>query len=191
MRLGHEVGARSEPPEPRASSRRDAGVSMIEVLVAVVLLATVGVGVLSSLATAARGASLQRDIAAAQASLATAADTIGENFGGYRSCGTSSASEIATAYRSAIDAARDPESPPVAVTAVRFWNGSAFADVCATGAGHRLQQVVLSALAAGEPVTLTVVIRPSTAPTTALGPLVPLHSGGSTTVTRTPGLGAP
>ncbi len=171
----------------------DRGATMLEILVAVVILGSAGVGVLVALAAAATGASVQRSVATAQSSLATAGDALVTGADDYVGCDESGTDEIRSAYEATIDAVRVDGDPDVEVVAVRFWNGTGFGDACEFAAGHRLQRIELRTTVRDETSTLAVVKRPNEAPTAGLGPLPPDDgdsgdTDGSVTVELTPGL---
>lgn len=171
----------------------DHGATLIEILVAIVILSSVGVGVLTSLAAAATGASVQRDIATAQSTLATAGDALIGTSDDYVGCDVASSAEIAASYR---DILADvlPDGPPIDVTAVRFWDGSGFGDACRLADGHRLQQIELATTIDDETSTLTVIKRPAESPTIGVEPIAPsdepteADNDGSAVVEVTPGL---
>lgn len=171
----------------------DHGATLIEILVAIVILSSVGVGVLTSLAAATTGASVQRDIATAQSTLATAGDALTGTSDDYVGCDVADPSAIAESYGWLL-AEVLPDGPVVDVSAVRFWDGSRFGDDCRMSAGHRLQQIELSTTIDDETSTLTVVKRPVASPTIGVEPIAPAdvpteaENDGSATVEITPGL---
>lgn len=171
----------------------DHGATLIEILVAIVILSSVGVGVLTSLAAAATGASVQRDIATAQSTLATAGDALIGTSDDYLGCDVATESEIAEAYDALLTAAV-PDGPVVEVSSVRYWNGSGFGAVCRMSVGHRLQQIELVTTVDGDTSTLTIVKRPAEAPTVGVEPIPPADipteavNDGSIEVDVTPGL---
>lgn len=170
----------------------DQGASLIEILVAVVLLGSAGVGVLASLAAAATGASVQRSMSSAQVWLATTGDAISDARGVYLDCAGNSTSEIIDAYQDVVDAVSVVDAPHVVVADVKFWDGSGFGTDCHYDAGNRLQQVELSTTVHERASSLTVVKRPDTQPIVDLGPIPPGDAGGvdgAAAVEPTPGLG--
>lgn len=169
---------------------RDRGGSFLEVLVAVVLLGTAGVAVLTATTAAITGARMSDEIAKSQAVIAEVADyltdTDPENVQ-YRDCDSF---DVGQEYQKALDA-RFPGA--VEVVGVEYQDGSgSFTTACAFGAGHRLQQVQLRSLVNESERSVLVVKRPVNVPTldTVPAPPVPPFAGGSgqATVSLTPGI---
>lgn len=169
---------------------RDLGSSFIEMLVAVVILGTAGVAVMTALATAAAGATTQRDVARAQQWLATAGDAIVDvdvDDDEYVAC-----AEVGD-YQPIVDAVRSSVAPAITVTDVEYWTAAETWDTdvaaCDYASGHRLQRVTVATTIDGVTRSLTVVKRPALPPTVDVGPLPPGGSGGgSVTPEPTPGL---
>jgi Tfp pilus assembly protein PilV len=116
--------------------RRDAGFGLVEVLVSVVLLGTVGAAVLASVAAAAVGASTQRDVAAAQTAVSAAADDLAADSTAFVPCATPED------YDSLL------VSHDVSVERVDFWNSSVWtptADAACDPTTNTLQLVTVSA----------------------------------------------
>jgi hypothetical protein len=130
-------------------SRRDSGVSFIEILVAVVLLGTVVIGTLAGLRATILASTLDRDHANAHAWLQSAADLL---YGEDRvDCGTQAASNLTAvkaAYQAIAQTAFNPEGWPVSnieVYEVEFWNGTTYGDTCYDDLGINLQLVKIRA----------------------------------------------
>lgn len=168
-------------------ARRDRGTSFIEVLVAVVIIGTAGIAVLTALGAAATGAATNREVSEAQSALATAGDVVAD-------ADIDHDTYVACARPSDYAAVAAAAAPGVTVTDVEYWTGSAWSSSvadCAYGTGERLQRVTLSITVASAPRTLSVVKRPATDPTVGVGPLSPATGGngfGNVTITPTPGV---
>lgn len=112
--------------------RRDGGLSLIEVLVAVTLLGLVVAGVLPALWSSARGSGLQDDFAGARRWIVTAADQAVSAGVARIPCYAATADSIRAGYETAIraeSAANRPEGwgdSQLAVTGVRFSDGVLF-----------------------------------------------------------------
>lgn len=139
----------SRQPADPGMTRRDDGLSMVEVLVAVVLLGTAVVAILGALRTSVKASALNRDHANAHAWLQTATDVL---YGAPREdCGTIAASrepEVRAAYQDIVRTTVNPEGWPAAnievVGPVLFWDGTqAYGSVCYDDAGINLQLVTL------------------------------------------------
>lgn len=168
-------------PMPTAPSRvaaRDAGVSFLELLVAVVLLGTAGVAVLVSMSAAAVGARTSDEIADVQSLLAEAIVAVGDTDPErvpYVPC--DSATTPLTAYAAAVDGMFDgARGGDVDVVTVRYWNSDTqqFGAACRYGEGDRLQEVEILATYGVSSRSAVVVKRPSNAPTAGLGSIPPL-----------------
>lgn len=173
--------------ERDATRRPDSGATLIETLVAILLLGTVGVAVLAALAAAATAASTQRDVALAQSWLASTGDVISDPRTDYRDCESDDDATIIAAYQHDLDATRPADAPSVTVVDIDYWDGTRFADVCRLDAGHRLQRVELATDVGGVAMSLAVVKRPLAAATAGLGPLPP-GTGTTGGFAVTPGL---
>lgn len=175
---------------------RDIGASFIEMLVAVVILGTAGVAVLTALAAAATGASTHRDVARAQQWLASAGDAIADvnvDADQYVPCAQPGD------YQPIVESIRSADAPAITVTEVEYWTAAQAFDPShancdgATGhyaTGQRLQRVTLEATIDGVARSLTVVKRPALEPTVDIGPAAPGGGSGTGSVTPdlTPGL---
>lgn len=155
---------------PGVPSRRDRGVTFIEILVSVVLLGTAGIAVLVATTAAITGARTSDQISKAQELASEVADylteTDPENVT-YVPCGT--AVDVRQAYQDAIDAEPRFDTADVQVLAVRFEDPTGlFVDgVCSFGEPHgrRLQQVEFLTRVAESERTMTIVKRPLDVPT--------------------------
>ena len=145
----------SEPQEHWISDR---GETLVELLVAIVILGVAGVAILAGMAMSVRGSDLHRKEATGGAYVRSFAEVIQTyvDANGYKSCGSA-----ASTYGSL----SVPDLPPgytTAVTAVKSWNGSTWVDC--TGTSTVLQRLDLKVKSAGSGVqqaeeTLTVIIR--------------------------------
>jgi hypothetical protein len=152
--------------------------SMIEVLIAVVILGTAGIAVLTAMAAATMGARSHDRVADAQVWLASTGDRLmtssnNESISeltdtevpGYVSCADQSRDEIIVEYQAQVDEllAGDPDAPAIAVAAVDFWDGSDFGATCHAASLHRLQRVTLTISGTDLVASLSVLRRPYTA----------------------------
>jgi hypothetical protein len=128
---------------------RDGGASLVEVLVAVLLLGLVGVGMLTLFAGTIRASNTNRILGHEQTWLASAEDLVASDAVAMPPCG----SDAVAAYQAAIDALRtagDATWPAgaVTVTAVERWVGSPAPgrfDPTGCVESSRLHRVTLSA----------------------------------------------
>ena len=178
------------------TDRRDAGVSFIELLVAIVLLGTAGVAVLVSMSAAAVGARTSDEIADVQSLLAQAIVVMGDTdpeLVPYVAC--DAGSDVLTAYQGAVGATfADTRVGQVDVVAVRFWNPSTatFGASCGYGVGDRLQEVEIAVSFAQTTRSAKVIKRPLVAPTAGLGDIPEPPEGpigpGFSDIELTPGI---
>ncbi len=119
-----------------AGRRRDAGVSFIEVLVAIVLLGTVVIATLTGLHAAIIGTQVDEDHARAYAWLQAASDEIYD--AAYLACSsTITAAQIVTSYQTAANGATRPNDWPtgtatITVNSVQFLSRSGSDDLWGT-----------------------------------------------------------
>ncbi len=130
-------------------TRRDVGISYVEVLVSIVLLGMVVSALLVTLRTSIDASTLNRDHSNAHAWLQSASDVL---YGSPREdCGTEAASradDIADVYESIIRTTSNPEGWPAEnieiVRPVRFWDGtSVYQSTCYDDAGINLQLITI------------------------------------------------
>lgn len=141
---------------PGGRSRRDSGTSFIELLVAIVLLGTVIIGVLTAVRTTVIGTRLERDHAKAQQWLQSASENVR---GTVRwGCDTYTEAEIRLHYQT--DVIRLPANNPTGwpdnqiqvVRPVKVWNGEQYLDPytapqpCYDNEGKFLQLVTIQVL---------------------------------------------
>ena len=159
------MNRRTERIERTQPDRRDPGISFVEVLVAIVLLGTVAIGVLTAVRTTVVASAIDRDHANAHAWLQSAADLLG---GHERAdCGhpdgdvdddgidepdaderAAVKSAVLAAYQEAVAGVTDIEGWPsdgLRVEDVQYWDGHSYQDVCYDDFGIRLQLVRISA----------------------------------------------
>jgi type II secretory pathway pseudopilin PulG len=115
---------------------RDAGETLTELLVTVVILGISTAGIVFGLGTAVKATTLNRQQAVAQNALRSWAEQIGA--GAYTAC--------APASDFAVPSPALPTGLTAAVTAVQYWNGATFAGTCGTDTG--IQRVTLRISAA-------------------------------------------
>lgn len=144
---------------------RDGGLSLIEVLIAIVIMGIAMAAILGAIGTQIRGADAHRDQSNAQVVLTSAAERVKAVL--YSACGAA-----ATSYATAARGVTPPSdwvstgwSPNGSVSvAVTFWNGTAFTNACNdnvaadTGGLLRMQQVLVTVTAPnGETETVSLV----------------------------------
>lgn len=112
-------------------TRTDAGESLIELLVTMVVLGIATAGIAAALLTADSASGQQRRQAQAQNALRSWAEQVAA--GTYTDC--------ATAGSFAAPTTAPPAGVTAAVAAVEYWNGTAFAASCGTDTG--IQRVTL------------------------------------------------
>ena len=113
------------------------GESLLELLVAVVIMGVTVAAVVGALAVAARTSDIHRKQATSGASARDYAETAGRRVAGgaYTGCAPTSAFAAATVGFAV------PAGYTASVVSVRYWDGSSFATACGTDTG--LQQVVV------------------------------------------------
>ncbi len=123
----------------------DAGVSLIEILVAVVLLGSVVVAVIAALAATILGSTIDRDHANAHAWLQSATDLL---YGTPRvDCGSIAVTNkpaVMANYGAVAATTTNPEGWPAAnieVYDVQFWNGETYQNTCYDDLGINLQLI--------------------------------------------------
>jgi hypothetical protein len=142
------------------ASGRDSGESLVELLVAIVILGTSVVAVLGAVATAVGASTLDRRQVQAQAVLRTWGERIAAvDDTGYGDCRSASGVETTTPAPSPL-----PAGFTASVSDVAYWDGTAFVSGCTAGSDPGLRRVTLeltavSALYPGFTETLDVVAR--------------------------------
>lgn len=126
---------------------RDAGVTLVELLIAVVLLGTGVAAMLTALTVTISATATERDHANAHAWLQSAADTL------YRSermdCTENTLAEIEAAYQLVLDSSEDPEGWHAVgglieiVSPVLFWDGDQYQGVCYDDQNINLQLITI------------------------------------------------
>lgn len=177
----------------RSNRRRhaDSGASFIELLVAVVILGTAGVGVLVAMSAAAVGARTSDEVSKAQSLLAESVgfltDTDPEHIP-YAACATAGPT---SAYQQRLDALTGGS---VRITAISYWNRttSTFGAACRHDQGDRLQQITVEATTGDAAVAAVIVKRPWSIPLAGTVPAPPAPSdqvySGDVEVDITPGV---
>jgi hypothetical protein len=149
---------RPETEDPRNGGsvvRRDAGVSFIEILVAIVLLGTAMIAVLTAVRTTVIGTRLERDHARAQVWLQSAAEALQATprVGCDPVGSPATVPDVRAIYETEVRTlvasppGWDPSSQ-LSVIDVRFWDGSSYQAQCFDNAGFRLQLVTMRVLSA-------------------------------------------
>ncbi len=123
----------AEPKSRKADA--DSGISLVEMLVTIVLLAVTGVAVLGAMASAATGSSVNQSQAAAVVWLQSTADYLAGS--AYTPCVVGSEAQVGTSYQLQL---QDPAAPKSQrgwsqsniniVQPVLFWDGSNFTGTC-------------------------------------------------------------
>jgi hypothetical protein len=119
----------------------DAGVTLIDVVVAITLLGLAAVAVLGAFATLSVTSSRHRDLADVQSVLASAAEMVTAPGTLRVACATPSSYQAAA--RNAVQPASWPAST-VGVTAVQYFDGANFGATCYDAKGFHLQKVTIS-----------------------------------------------
>lgn len=120
---------------------RDRGDTLVEILVSVAILGIAVVAILGAIAMTATASGLHRDTASVQNLLHNWAESVSD--GPYTACAS------AATVQSAVPSPALPTGFSAQVTAVRYWDGSAFAGSCGTDQG--LQRITLSIAGPGSP----------------------------------------
>lgn len=194
--------AKSGSPSSSGARLGDRGATFIELLVSIVLIGTAGVAVVTALAVAIQGADQHRDVADAQAWLASAGDALAEvpplAADNYVPCDAAQSDQgraaIVAAYQTVVDGLPIPHD--VSVDDVQFWDSNFTADPtddvfqadCWFTNGDRLQRITLSSDVAGATRDLNVVKRPALDQTVNLGTPPTTLGGGNYESEPTPGL---
>lgn len=173
--------------QPTQTDRRlpDRGTSLIELLIAILLVGTAGIAVITTFTVSIRGSDTHRDLADSQALVASAGDVLADvppdASDDYLSCATTSTTDIVNGYQAIVDAI--PGVASVTVTSIEYWDSTAagtgaFGTTCRYALGDRLQRITLAATADDVTSTLAVVKRPATDQTTnTLAPPTTLGGG--------------
>lgn len=128
---------------------RDAGMTLVETLISIVLVGTLSVAAMVTLRTTILASRLDRDHANAHAWLQTASDVL---YGSERiDCGTEAATAEETVrlgYQAIVQSTQNPEGWPAenitVVPNVKFWDGvSSYGPICYDDAGINLQLIKL------------------------------------------------
>lgn len=143
-------------PGPREHGTSDRGETLVELLVAIVILGVAGVAILSGLAMSVRGSDLHRKEATGGAYVRSFAEVIQTyvDLNGYKPCGSAASTYGSLAVPDL------PAGYAATVTSVQSWTGSAWGACTSTG----LQRLDLAVTSTGDPTrqakeTLTVIIR--------------------------------
>ncbi len=129
----------------RADRHGDDGGSLIEVLLSVGILGTVGVGILVALMAAIKGADRREQGVEIEARLVSAVELLHGDGVGYESCNGDPVA-VADAYtmtlRSALPTA---DGISIEVTGVEFWDGTTLVSGCGSAPADTLQSVTIEA----------------------------------------------
>jgi type II secretory pathway component PulJ len=137
------------------------GSTLIEVLIAMMLLGIVGMATLSMMGTTLRSSFINRGLAKSFSDLSSAAAYISDPATSAPSCSLGETA-VKAHYQSVINtgSGRSGRVNLAIVRSVKFWNGSDFGSSCAPG--YRLQQISIEvASATGTPVRLAITKRPA------------------------------
>jgi type II secretory pathway pseudopilin PulG len=146
--IGRTIQADALPP--RGPTRRDAGVSFIELLVAIVLVGMAVVGTLAAVRATVIGSRLERDHSRAQAWLQSAMEELqsAERVGCDPVGDPPSVPDVRGLYEETIQVEAlgpdgwDPQTQ-LSITSVQYWDGSTYQSQCFDDAGFRLQLVTI------------------------------------------------
>lgn len=149
----------------RSTSDPEAGVGLVELLMAIVLLGVGAVAILASYATVVRLSKLHKDQTSTTNALTIAAEAVSSPVVVYQAC--AGASPGSGTYHTAISQALAAAANVTNVTfSVTYWNGTTFDATCRDSDGQvpameRMQLITLSALVIDQPNpwTLTIVKR--------------------------------
>jgi prepilin-type N-terminal cleavage/methylation domain-containing protein len=127
---------------------RDAGLTLVEILISIVLLGTAASAGLVTLRTSIMASATNRDHSNAHAWLQTATDVL---YGASREdCGTTTSSQVSAvraAYQGVVRDTSNPQDWPatnISVTSVLFWDGeSTYQSVCYDDFGINLQLITI------------------------------------------------
>ena len=148
MRAWQQSTRKSVPTEcdDEPAQTRDIGISLVEILVAIVLLGVAGIAVLGSMAGAVRGSAINRSQAASLVWLQSSADYL--TTVPFLPCVVGLENQVGSSYQAALASAGAPQSQIgwaqsdlSVVQPVLFWDGTTFTSACNTL--FRLQQVTL------------------------------------------------
>ncbi|MEY2420213.1 MAG: hypothetical protein QOI95_280 [Acidimicrobiaceae bacterium] len=139
-------------PEPSDGAFGDAGFSLIEVLVAIVILGISIVTLVSALAASIAGSDRHNQQAKVESVVDSAVEKVKDPVGVVHvNCATTSQATYVTAAQSAALALSWPASS-VQITDVKYWDGSAFGATCYDDAAHgnlALQQITITVTSPG------------------------------------------
>lgn len=125
--------------------RRDAGISLVEVLVAIVLLGFAAAGTLSTMAMAMRGSEWHRQHAAAQAWLQNASDAVNATPRMPCTFGEAAMRSFYVGVARAVPPPNNWTTSQISIErSIEFWNGYDYGAVCYEDIGLKLQKVTLT-----------------------------------------------
>lgn len=138
----------SRRDEPRAPARLsgDAGTSLIEVLMAVVILGLAGAAILAGFLASVRGSDIHRQQTQVQAALGSAVEALKDPAVVRVPCAAASDSTYLSALRSATLPSGWNPSATVRITSIRYTDGSAFGATChdTDALGHLLRAQMIT-----------------------------------------------
>lgn len=137
----------------------DAGNSMVEVLVSVVLLGTTGVGLFGALLACIDGASEHQQTSSVLAGLSHAGEVLASTQVDYVSCGVPQADPVGAYTERLAELVGAGERVTVTIVGLRTWDGAGFVDGCPPGGGDVLQMIELSGEIPGATVRQHVVTK--------------------------------
>jgi Tfp pilus assembly protein PilV len=143
--------------------KEEAGETLIEIMISVVILATVMVAVLGGMgSTHAAGGTHRRQAEAMALLLASAERVKSAAEVDYVNCATpSTATYLSAAQGSSLPSGSVVSGNAVTITSIAYWNGSAFTSTCSDvdTPRLRLQQITLTANAAKVSEEITIIKR--------------------------------
>ena len=145
--------------------RGEGGETLIEVLITVVILATVMVAVLGGMGTTYAAGGTHRRQSEAMALLLASAERLKASAEvDYVNCATPATATYATAAQaSTLPSGSVVTGSAVSISSISYWNGSTFTSTCNDATARlRLQQITLTATASKVSESLTIVKRGTT-----------------------------
>lgn len=159
---GRRASAIGERPHPGVGAQRrggagsrDCGLSLVELLVAVVLLGTAGVAVLGGIAATARGSGVHHSLSQAQAWLSSAADELSGGAVPFVECASPQPLDLYE-QGSVFSGARS-DGVDLRVESIAFWDGTSWISSCP--ADHSAPQRIDLRVERGDQIRRIVVVK--------------------------------
>lgn len=135
---------RAGDPCTRAHDRRDVGATLVEILIAIVILGIGVTSMLTMLTVTIKASATERDHANAHAWLQTGADVL---YGLDRVDCDEPASTVHSTYEAAVKGTSNPEGWPASnitvIPPVLYWDGDIYQSTCYDNEGIALQLITL------------------------------------------------